>query len=447
MSPAKKAAVVRSIPELGKPKRPRAIRPSAEVLDSGLKLTAIRKAGVPLVEIRLRVPLAGASRDHIARTTVLAETMLKGTREHSALDFEQEVGLLGATLSVSVDHDKLAVGGSVLASNLGPYLGLLAEALTSATYPTDEVDSERQRLVEHLSVANSQAGVLASKARAAALFGDHAYGIAMPEAADLDVATAPSLRALHRRRVAPQGALLVLVGDVQPAKAIALAQTHLASWTGTASARRVGKVPSHSTGPLILVDRPGSVQSAIRVGCVALQRTDPDYAAQQVANMVFGGNFSSRLTRNLREDKGYTYSPGSGVEQRTLAAIFAIAADVATDVTAASIVEITYELSRMVTTLAKQDEIENARQYLIGAQSLSLSSQSGLASMVANLEYAGLSLDWLREHHALLATTTAEDVLRAAGRMLQPMQMRTAVVGDADQIETQLHSIATLERQ
>lgn len=440
------ALVVHPLPELGVPVRPRKVRQSETVLSTGLRVIAIRKHGVPLVEIRLRVPLFGATRDQVARSTVLSDTTLKGTKTRDALEYEQAVGLLGATLDVDTDHDKVSVGGSVLRTNLPAYLDLLADALTGATYPTGEVDAERARLVERLRLANSQAGTGAAKARAAALYGDHPYGITLPEAGDLDAATAASVRSMHRRRVVPTGAVLVLVGDLQPAQALGLVEKHLAGWTGSAPAVRHPKLDPHPSGPLVLVDRPGSVQSAIRLGGVGLDRADPDYAAQQVANIIFGGNFSSRLVRNLREDKGYTYSPGAAVDPRQLATTFVINADVATDVTAASLVEIAYELGRMVTTLPSTDEVANARQYLIGSRSLALSTQAGLASMVANLEFAGLSLGWLYDHQVEVGQTEAADVRRAAERMMRPTAIRTAVVADAEQAEASLRLIADVVR-
>jgi len=150
------------------------------------------------------------------------------------------------------------------------------------------------------------------------------------------------------------------------------------------------------------VHRPGAVQSQLRFSADALPRTDADYPAFQLANLVLGGYFSSRLVENLREDKGYTYGPHSRIEHDALASSLLLDADVRTEVTAPALLEVWYELGRMATLPVKPEELEDVRQYAVGSLALSIATQAGLASTLSALIGVGLGLDWLREHPRMI---------------------------------------------
>jgi zinc protease len=159
---------------------------------------------------------------------------------------------------------------------------------------------------------------------------------------------------------------------------------------------------------------------------------------------VFGGYFSSRWVENIREDKGYTYSPRSSVEHRQLGSTFRAAADVATGVTAAAVLETAYELGRMAATSVREDEVEAARQYAIGSLSLSIATQAGLASTLASLSGAGLGLDWLAGQPARVAAVTADQVTAVAAEYLAPSRLVSVIVGDAASIRAPLGLLSSV---
>ncbi len=204
--------------------------------------------------------------------------------------------------------------------------------------------------------------------------------------------------------------------------------------------------PPLQPGPLLLVDRPGSVQSSLRVAIQAVPRSNPDYPALQLANLVFGGYFSSRLVENIREDKGYTYSPHSGIDHSSAGSIIVISADVATEVTAPSLVEIGYELGRIATLPPTAEELDQARQYAIGTLALSISSQAGLAGTLAALAGFGLGLEWLAEHPQRLAKVTLDEVQAAAAKYLGPANAVTVVLGEAETVERPVSVLGAVTR-
>jgi predicted Zn-dependent peptidase len=177
------------------------------------------------------------------------------------------------------------------------------------------------------------------------------------------------------------------------------------------------------------------------MGTPALTRTDPRYPALQLANLVFGGYFSSRWVENIREDKGYTYSPRSALDHAKLGSRFTASADVATEVTAPAVLETLYELGKISSLPVTENELESVRQYAIGTMALAISTQAGLASTLSGLLAAGLDLDWWVRHRERLATVRIDQAAEVAAEYLAPRKMVAVAVGDADQITGPLSGI------
>jgi len=437
------------IPPLGEP-RPQPVPEVTEtVLPSGLRVVVVPRPGVPLVELRLRVPFAATSArsaaTHTARTAVLSGAVLLGTAAHDQTEIAQLLQGHGAELSVSADPDRLLLSTTLLPEGLAPVLGVLAELLTSAAYPNDQVEGERARVAERISIARSQPGVIARTALAARRYGAHPYALQLPAPELVLAVRSTALRTLHRDRLVPAGSTLVLVGDLDPKAAIDAAGTALADWSREAEAVTAPDVPAVAPGALEIVDRRGAVQSNIRLGGPAPGRTDPDLPAVRLANMVFGGYFSSRLVENIRERRGYTYSPRSSVDHLVASSSFLVEADVATEVTAPALLETQYELGRIALTPVTEAELDAARRYVLGSMALSTATHAGLASTLSALLGTGLPTDWLADHQRALAEVTVEQVQDVARRYLAPSVLTAVVVGDADVVTEPLRTLGPVE--
>lgn len=434
----------RTIPAVAPTRVPDLPTVAERTLGNGLRVLAVNRPAIPLVELRLRIPFAGAGPAFQARAALLAETLFTGTADRDRLTIATDLQALGGALSTGVDADRFAIGGSALAINLEPFLGVLAEVLRSAAYPAGEVAGERARLVDATAVARSQPSVIAREALLGRLYGDHPYASDIPLDRQLAEATDADLRALHADRVSPVGAILTLVGAVEPGAALDAVEAALGGWTGSASTP-VPAVPAHRTGPIVIVDRPGAVQTNIRLAGPAVNRDSPQYPAQRLAATIFGGYFSSRLVSNIREDKGYSYSPRGSVEHFDVASQLTVAVDVATDVTAPALLEVLYELGRMATRAVGPDELDAARQYAAGTLALSTATAAGLASTLSSLAGAGIGIEYLRDHPAALATVTVDDVLAVAASVLGPSGLATVLLGDAAVISASVATLGALE--
>jgi predicted Zn-dependent peptidase len=439
---------VKTVPALGPNRKLTLPRTTERTLANGLTLIAIRRASVPLVELRLRIPMAAArlSKTHVARTSMLGQTLLSGTDTMSTVDIAAELQVVGGALSASLDPDRMIVSGNSLVTGLDRILGILAEVLNSAAYPADEVTTERDRLIDRIQMSRSQPSFLARAALLRRMYGTHPYSVQSPSVEQVRAIVPRVLRSLHRERVHPAGSALIIVGDLPPAKALDAAEAALSGWQGAGKQVKQPRTPPLEPGPITLVDRPDSVQSSVRVALPALPRVHPDHPALQLANLIFGGYFSSRWVENIREDKGYTYGPHSAIEHSVAGSALVISAEVATEVTAPTLVETFYELGRMATLPPKEDELEQARQYALGTLQLAISTQAGLAGFASAYFGSGLRLEYLAEHAAKIAKVTREDVARVAARHLAPANAVTVVLGDAERIEPTLAALTPVER-
>ena len=448
MSPARtRKFTPREVPGLARPRKPRPPSVAERVLPSGLRVVAVRRATVSLVQVRLRIPSAVRREADLARATLMGRTMMLGTAERSQGELAEALQRIGGSIRVDEGADGLSLSGEALRSGFGDLLGLLAEVLTSAAYPKAAVEREAGRFGDQLKRALSQPGVTADEAWLLRRYGEHPYGREYPTPGEVADVAPGSLRAAHRRRMVPDGSLLVLVGDLTPARALDQVERALSGWDAPGHGTEVPKVPDAPRLPLLLVDRPGAVQSNLRVGGAAPRRSDPAYPAAQLANAVFGGYFSSRLTTNIREDKGYSYSPHSGIRHSRAASRVLVSAEVGTDVTAPALVEVLYELGRIACLPPTADEVSATAQYLTGTLALATATQAGLAETLADLLSDGLGVEWLREHPARLAEVTPDDVQRAASTMLAPAAMVSVVVGDADVVGETLAAVTEVARR
>jgi zinc protease len=434
------AGVTAVIPAIGRPRPVRLPAITDVTLANGLRVLVARRPGIPLFELRMVMPIAARSG---AAVRVFSETLLSGTPARTSQDIAETLQAMGASLGTSSDADQLVVYGSSMTAWRRPFFDLVSEIVREASFPADEVAIERERIIEEIALLRSQPGAVAGDALAHRLFGDHPYGWGITDPDAVAKVSASGLRKLHASWLQPKGSLMVLVGDLDAAKTIA----DIAQAFGTWAAGTPGKLaPPRLSMPasMLLVDRPGSVQTTIRLAGRGLPRTDPAYPALALASTAFGGYFTSRLNDNIREQKGYTYGAHSRVDQRRVSSVFTISTDVGREVTTAALVEIAYELGRMVALPIAEEELVAARRYLQGTMALGIQTQAGLAAYMAAIVSSGLPVTHLRDYPRTLDKVTVADVQEAARRFLAPSALTTVLVGDAAAIAPGIEALGVV---
>jgi predicted Zn-dependent peptidase len=416
--------------------------PVERTLPNGLRVLLTRRPGVPLAEVRLSIPAAHVD---LATADLLASALFSGTETRSMTEIAQRLQSVGGALSAGADPDRIAVSGNSLATGLPELLDILGDLLKAAEYPDGPLAVERSRIIDGLSVAEQQPDFQVNRVLDARLWGDHPYGHQQPTAAEMAAVEREAVLALHAARVHPNGARLIIVGDIDTDATGAAVEKALGDWNGAGVPRRMEPLPDLVSGPLVLVDRPGSVQSAIRVAYPAVERTHADNAAQHLANLIFGGYFSSRLVMNLRETKGYGYSPRSRVDHSPAGSIQLAAVDVATEVTGPALQEVRNELRGMAERPPAADELDLARRYALGSVKLATATQAGVANYISVLAASDLPLSWLAEHSEQMREVTPADIQRVAAERFDPDRAVTVVLGDGGEIREPLAAFGEIE--
>lgn len=415
-------------------------------LDNGLAVLTARHGALPVVTIELVVDAGAATEpdDRAGVAGLTLEALEAGTttrdEDRIARDFEQ----LGVELVSGASWDAAIARITVPAERLEPAMALLAEVVRNPVFPEAPLSRMRAELLASFEQRKKRPGALAGDALIRHIF---APGVpyARPSFGTRETVEATSrddVEAFYRERYRPNAAALLFVGDVDAETARRLAERHFADWTaGDVPATDFDVAPGVESRTIFVVDRPGSVQSEIRIGDVGVSRHHPDYFRLVVMNAILGGVFTSRLNMNLRERHGFTYGARSGFAFRKKPGPFTVQAAVATDVTARALEEAIREIELLREDGATEAEVENARDYLVGVQPLRLQTTGQLAAQLADLVVYDLPDDYFLQYRDRIAAVTPDDVLRVAREHLRPERHAIVIVGDAKRIVPPLEAL------
>jgi zinc protease len=418
--------------------------PQVEVkkLSNGMTLWLVPRLGFPKVALTLvvRGGMASDPPDLPGLSQLLTATLDEGTKTRNAKQIAEDIQAAGGDLSSEARADAVLVSSDVLAENTAKALSVLADIFQNATFPDSEVDLAKRNAADNLRGQEADPGFLADRLLAREIFGSHPYGIISPTQESITKTQADDLRKIYRQRFRPDQILLVAVGDFPPAGLAADVEKLFGKWQPPSEppVPPVAKPSEQNPHAVFMVERPDSVQTTFAIAAFGPVQRDPDFAATEVANAIYGGMFGSRLIRNIREDKGYTYSPYAYLQTRSQAGVFQTHADVRNPVTGATLNEIDYELNRMATTSPTEDEVAGARRYLVGLQAIRLQSQGSVARQLATLWSYGLPPEELGLESERIQKVMPQDV-EAAGKKYFPASRQTIVaVGEEKVIEGQL---------
>ncbi len=434
------------------PPAPGAVRPfdfppvETRPLEGGLPLRVARLPRLPVVATMLVIPAGEAVLDerHAGHAVLTATALEGGTLRRSGTDLAEALEGIGASLHASAGWDATTVSLTCLADRLEEAMALLAEVVLEPAFPEQEVARIREQQLARIKQREMDPGSLASD-RAAELIYDAAAPYGRPAGGRVDSVSRFSTAhaaALAAERYKPMGGGLVVAGDVDVDEAAALARASFAGWQGGArDGRGISVEPRARHATVHVVDRPGAVQSEIRVGHPGTAMKHPDHHALSVMNTVLGGAFTSRLNLNLREKHGFTYGVRSRFSFRRDAGPFTVSAAVATDVTAAAVREIVAELTRMAAEGPTEEEVEAARDYIAGVFPLRLETTAQVAARIAEMIVYDLPDDHHARYRERIRAVSRADALAAARRHVRPDELTVVVVGAAAAIAGPLEEL------
>jgi zinc protease len=408
-------------------------------LSNGLEVTLVPYGEVPKASVQLitRMGNVDEAAGQVWLADVMADLMEEGTTTRTAEQIAEATARIGGALSVSVGPNTTHVSGDALSESVPELVTLVADVARNPAFPAAALDRVKTDRVRQLAISTSQPQQQALEKFRAVLYPGHPYGDVFPEAEALKGYTVDQIRDFYQRSFHAGRSHLYVVGRFDAAATEAAIRQHFGDWRG--GAESLPSVPTpRSERAVYLVDKPGAVQSTIYMGIPVVDPSHPDYVALQVMDALLGGSFASRITSNIREQKGYTYSPNSSISSRYRDAYWIQTADVTTNVTGPSLKEIFYEIERLSSEPPSAEELRGIQNYLAGTFVLRNSSRPGIIGQLSYVDLHGLEEDWLESYVRRVYAVTPQDIKRVARTYLDPARITVVVVGDRKQIEEQV---------
>lgn len=421
--------------------------PEARELDlaNGMRVTLVPYGETPkaYVQLSVRVGNVDEAENEVWLADVVGDMLQEGTTTRSAEQIAAEAARMGGALGVGVSSNMTTISGNALSEFVPDLVALIADVAQNPAFPAEPLERVKADRLRDLSISLSQPQARAQQKFAAVLYPSHAYGRIFPTPEMVQGFTIDRLRAFHGEHFAAARAHLYVAGRFDARAVESAIREAFDGWAaGSASSP---SVPTPQTARVVhLVDSPGAVQSTIYMGLPVVDPSHADYVALQVTNALLGGSFASRITSNIREQKGYTYSPVSTLSSRYRDAYWAEVADVTTNVTGPALTEIFFEIDRLRGEPPSEEELRGIQNYMAGTFVLQNSSRTGIISQLAFVNLHGLGRDWLNGYVQRVYAVTPADVMRIARTYLDPFRMTIVVVGDRSQVEQQLSEFGEL---
>ena len=427
-------------PPAGGPPKPFTV-PAHETyaLPNGMKVTLIPYGNLPKVTFSL--VLRAGNLNEPAGMPGLADLagklMKEGTTSKSSQQIAEESARMGGTIDVSVGVDESDVATDVLSEFAPRAAALLADVAQHPLFPESELPRLKNDALRQLSISKSLPQSIALERFRKILYGDHPYGTVFPTQESISKTTVADIKKYYADNFGAERAHLYVAGRFDVAEMKKAVAAGFAAWTkGAAPLVNTPTVkPQHV---LDLTDRPGAAQSTLIVGLPVPGPASPDAIPLGVTNSLLGGSFGSRITSNIREQKGYTYSPNSQVSRRYHDAYWAESADVTTQFTGPSLKEIFGEINRLSKQPPSDGELQGIQSYISGLFVIQNSSRGALIGQLRYVDLQGLGEDYLKTYVQKVNAVTPADIQKETAQYLKPDQMTIVVVGDKSKISEQL---------
>jgi len=411
-------------------------------LANGLTVILAPLPNVPRISSMLTFKSATTASDradHPGIAQIAAAVVNEGTDTRTSKQIKEELRSIGGTLTLGSDADSTTMTATALSEFSPRLFELLSDVAQHPSFPETEVKLAQENTIQQIRAGRADPGFLVNERFQKAVFGNHPYGFVLPDEKSINALTRNDLRAFVTKYYIPNAAHLIVVGDIDVDKTFAEIEKAFSGWkSGTPPPDENPPVPKREKRQIYFVNRPGSVQSAIYIGNASIPRKDKDYFAIRTADTIYGGSFYSRLTRNIRESKGYTYSPFSSSNTRLKTGSFFAGAFVRNEVTGPTLLEIFYELDRMRVLPVTDEELSAAKEYSTGNFSVELASQLGLAGRINSVYTFDLDKNFINDFRPKIEALTPADIQNAAAKYFDTYRAAIVIVGDWDKVKEQV---------
>ncbi len=417
--------------------------PQKEVfsLTNGMNATLVPYGNLPKVTVRLviRAGNIDEAADEVWLADLVGDLLKEGTTARNAEAIAAEAASMGGTVNINVGPDQTTIEGDVLSEFAPALVKLLADIVRNPSLPESELARLKKDMSRNLSIQKSSPQSLTLEKFRQQLYPEHSYGRLFPTEAMIQSFTIEKVREFYSANFGAARAHVYVAGRFDSEAAAQALREAFSDWaTGSTQAANVPHPVAKRV--LHLLDRPGAAQSTIYLGLPVINPADKDYRTLLVTNTLLGGFFSSRVTTNIRENKGYTYSPASSVSSRYRDAYWVQVADVTTEVTGPALNEIFHEIERLQNEAPSEEELNGVKNYMAGTFVLQNSSRGGIINQLAFLDLHGLDDNYLTDYVKTIQAVTPAEVQRMAQTYLKDESMTIVITGDLKKIKEQVWS-------
>ena len=424
------------------PSRPVSFPPyELRTLPNGMQVIVVMHHEQPEVTMRLLVR-AGAAYDPPGKSGtagLVASLLNQGTTTRSAREIAEAIDSIGGALDTSAGSDVTSGTVLVMKDSFEVGMKMLAEVVRRPAFAPEEIERQRTQTIQSIGVSLEDPDFIARAVLNRLIYGFHPYGFpdsGMPDT--IAKITREDLREFHRRYFTPNNSILAIVGDVAADEAMAAATSAFGDWERQTVQPPPLPDPPKPTRRIVVIDKPDSVQTAVRVGQLAIPRKTPDYMSMDQAVRILGGEGSNRLFRVLRSERGLTYSASADLNPMLLAGDITAETDTRTEATGEAVRVIVDEFTRLQRERIGDGELAGAQAYMTGSFPLTIETPGAIARQVVNVVFYDLSLDELRTYRQRATAVTPDDILRVARNYIQPDRLSIVMVGDAARFKDQL---------
>ncbi|MBB5058612.1 zinc protease [Granulicella aggregans] len=419
--------------------------PTTFTLKNGLKVYLIEDSNLPVVAATI-VSRAGSEAnptDKPGLASFTASMLGEGTELRTSTQLAEAAERLGTRVGVGAGMDSASGGISVLSNHADAALDLLADVVERPAFRTEDIDRIRKQRLIGIQQESDNVGAIAQRVIPHVLYGDQPYGFTgSGTTASVEGISHDELKSFWAGHYGPADSALIFAGDIKEREARELAEKHFGAWTGAATgAVTLPKAPAAPTPAVIIVDKPGSPQSALLAAGLGVPRTSPDLEAIQVLNYTLGASFASRINMNLREVHGYTYGARSGFSLYREGGPFTAGGLVKTDVTAAAAKELDSELRRILTVPPNDAEMKSAKDALVQSIPALFETTAATAGAMSSIFLYDRPLDYYSKLPERYTMVNLGDVVRVSKETIHPDQLVYVIVGDKTKIEQSLKDL------
>ncbi|MDG3580925.1 M16 family metallopeptidase [Galbibacter pacificus] len=426
-------------PKGGKPKDFKLPEKQTISLENGLELVMVPYGAIPKATINIRIKTGNIheKENQVWLSDLLADLMEEGSETSDAKSISNTMASMGGNLNIYVNSHATTLNTNVLSEYAGKAIFTMADVLMHPKWPASDLDRLKNDMKRSLTIRLSRPQAQVSKDFYAAIYPNHPYGNIYPTEEMIDSYTIDNIKQFYKANFGAKRTVVYVVGKFDASEVEKAVKETFAVWKEGPEVQYPQATPV-TKHEVKIIDRPGAPQSTIMYGLPTIGPSNPDYLALSITNSLLGGSFGSRITSNIREDKGYTYSPYSNLQSNYKTGVWYESADVTSQYTGASIEEIKKEIYKLQDSIPSKKELSGIKNYVSGVFVLQNSTPSGIVNQLSFLDLHELPESWLENKVKNIMELTPEQITEMTKKYIKPEGMTLIVVGDKEKIKYQL---------